>query len=155
MGIGFIVRLPIALSILAAGLWGQESRAVISGTVTDPQGAAVPAAMVEVKNLETNVVTKTPTNDRGFFAPPPVNPGQYSVTVSAPGFKTAVRSNVELRVADRLAVDFRLELGGASETVTVLAEVPLLETQSASQGTVLNKELVQAIPTRGRNVLFS
>ncbi len=152
MRIGCLAGPSLALSLFIASAWGQESRAIISGTVTDPQGAAVPVAIVEVKNLETNVVSKVMTNEQGFYTLPPINPGPYSVTVSAPGFKTAVRSNVELRVADRLGLDFRLELGGSSETVTVMAEVPLLETQSSSQGTVLNKELVQALPTRGRNV---
>src|SRR5262249_23009636 len=88
----------------------------------------------------------------GLYSFPPLNPGMYSVTVSAVGFKTVVRRSVELRVADRIAVDFQLELGGTSETVNVTAEVPLLETQTASEGTVLSKELVQAIPTRGRDV---
>ena len=125
---------------------------MINGTVTDPQGAVVPAASVEVKNLETNVISKATTNDRGLYTSPPLNPGMYSVTVSATGFKTMIQRSVELRVADRVALDFKLDLGGTSETVNVISEVPLLETQTGSQGTVLSKELVQAIPTRGRNV---
>ncbi|MBI4906957.1 MAG: TonB-dependent receptor [Acidobacteria bacterium] len=146
------VRLAGALVLCAAAVWSQESRAIISGTVTDPQGAVVPAATLEVKNLETNVVSMAITNDRGIYSAPPVNPGRYSVTVSATGFKTLVQRNVELRVADRLALDFKLEIGGTTETVTISTETPLLETQTASQGTVLSKELVAAIPTRGRNV---
>ena len=152
MRIRSFVRLWLAFNLLIAGAWGQESRAVISGTITDPQGAVVPSATVEVRNLETNVASRTATNDRGLYSVPPLNPGQYSVTVSANGFKTVVQRNVELRVADRVALDFKLDLGGTTETVNVSTEVPLLETQSASQGTVLNKELVQALPTRGRDV---
>src|SRR5947207_6304314 len=152
MRIRFFVQLSLALNFLIAAAWGQESRAIINGTVTDPQGAVVPSAIVEAKNLETNVVSKSVTNDRGLYSIPPLNPGQYSVAVSASGFKTAIRRNVELRVADRLAVDFKLDLGGTTETVTVTGEVPLLETQTASQGTVVSKELVAALPTRGRNV---
>jgi hypothetical protein len=148
----WFVRLSLALSLLPGIALAQETRAIISGTITDPQGAVVPQATVGVKNLETNVVSKAVTNDHGLYTVPPLNPGVYSVTVSASGFKTFVQRSVELRVADRVAVDFKLELGGTTETVSVTGEVPLLETQTASQGTVLSKELVQAIPTRGRNV---
>ena len=117
------MRLSLALNLLVACAWAQESRAIISGTVTDPQGAAVPAAIVEVKNLETNVASKTVTNDHGLYTLPPLNPGMYSVTVSAVGFKTAIQRSVELRVADRIALDFKLELGGTTETVNVVSEV--------------------------------
>ena len=152
MNLRSLVRLSLAFNLLMVCCWGQESRAIISGTITDPQGAVVPLATVDVKNLETNVTSKTITNDHGLYTVPPLNPGQYSVTVSALGFKTTIQRSVELRVADRMALDFKLDLGGTTETVTVNSEVPLLETQSASQGTVINKELVQALPTRGRNV---
>src|SRR6266516_3679788 len=147
-----LVRLALGICTFIAMAFGQESRATISGTITDPQGALVPGAKIAVKNLATNVVSTVESNERGFYTVPPVNPGEYSVTVSATGFKTTVQKNVELRVADRMGLDFTLELGGTSETVLVMSEAPLLETQSSSQGTVLNKELVQAVPTRGRNV---
>src|ERR1044071_5595160 len=110
MGISSLVRLSLALSLVAAATWAQESRAIISGTVTDPQGAAVPAAVVDIKNLDTNVASKTVTNDHGLFTVPPLNPGVYSVTVFAAGFKTVIQRSVELRVSDRVALDFKLEL---------------------------------------------
>ncbi len=147
-----LVRLSLGICTIIGIAWGQESRATITGTITDPQGAMVPGAKIAVKNLATNVVTTVETNDRGFYTVPPVNPGEYSVTVSATGFKTTVQRSVELRVADRMGLDLQLELGGTTETVVVMSEAPLLETQTAGQGTVLNKELVQAMPTRGRNV---
>src|SRR5436309_269392 len=111
------LRLAFALCVQASMLWAQETRAVITGTVTDPQGAAVPAAKLEIRNLETNVVTTTQTNGSGIYIAPPVNPGQYSVTVAAAGFKVALENNLELRSSDRKAVDFSLQLGAASETV--------------------------------------
>jgi hypothetical protein len=146
------VGILLGLCVNGALVWGQESRAVISGSVSDPQGAAVPGAKVEAKNLETNVVITVQTNERGLYTVPPVNPGQYSVTVSAPGFKTTVQSNVELRIADHKGLDFKLELGATTETVTVTAEAPLMDTQSSMQGTVINKELVQGLPTIGRDI---
>jgi protocatechuate 3,4-dioxygenase beta subunit len=88
------VWLLLALTLLPAIALGQESRAILSGNVTDPQGAFVPEASVEVQNLETNVSTKTATNDRGLYTIPPLNPGTYSITVSASGFKTVIRRTV-------------------------------------------------------------
>jgi hypothetical protein len=136
---------------MATAAWSQEFRAIISGTVTDPQGAVVPGAKVEVKNLATNVGTTVETSGSGLYSVPPVNPGLYSISVSAAGFRTSVRSNIELRVADRMELNFKLELGATTETVSVTAETPLLETVSASRGTVVSKESVANLPLLGRN----
>ncbi len=133
-------------------IWGQETRAVITGTVTDPQGAAVVAAKLEVRNLETNVVTTAQTNGSGIYTAPPINPGQYSVTVTAPGFKVAVENNLELRSSDRKALDFKLQLGQASETVSVMAEAPLLDNVSASRSNTISESLVAAVPTYAKDV---
>ncbi len=146
------LRLFAGIWILGATAWGQETRAIISGTVIDPQGGAVPAAKVEIRNLETNVVTNVLTNDSGVYTAPPVNPGKYIVTVFSPGFKVAVENSVELRSADRKDLDFKLQLGAASETVAVTAESPLLDTVSASQSSTVNRSLVEAVPTYARDV---
>src|SRR5438067_1483253 len=106
------VQLSLALHFFIAGAWSQESRAIVSGTITDPQAAVVPSAMVVVRNLETNVESRTVSNEHGHYSVPPLNPGRYSVTVTANGFKTVVQHGVELRVADRIALDFKLDLGG-------------------------------------------
>src|SRR6266496_736608 len=81
-----LVRLALGICTFIAMAFGQESRATISGTITDPQGALVPGAKIAVKNLATNVVSTVDSNERGFYTVPPVNPGEYSVTVSATGF---------------------------------------------------------------------
>ena len=147
------VCLCLAICMLSTIAWGQESRAVINGTVSDPQNAVIPGARVEVKNVATNVVITVETNARGLYTVPPVNPGQYAVTVSASGFKSSVQPNVELRVADRMQLDFKLEVGGTTETVTVTAEAPLLQTATATQGTVMSKESVANLPLMGRNAM--
>jgi len=143
--------LLLGLCLSAGVIQGQESRAVITGTVTDPQSKIVPGATIQVKNLGTNAVTTVATSERGLYSVPPVNPGQYSVTVSAPGFKTFVQSNVELRVGDHKQVDVKLELGTPTEIVTVSADAVLIETSSASVGTVIGREAVANLPMMGRN----
>src|SRR5215472_3417004 len=92
-----LLRLILGLCVNGALIWGQETRAILSGTVTDPQSAVVPAAKVEIRN----VVTTVQTNDAGVYTAPPVNPGKYLVTVTATGFKVEVENEVELRSADR------------------------------------------------------
>ncbi len=106
------VRLSIGTCTFIGIALGQESRAVVTGTVTDAQGGLVVGAKVEVENLLTNVVTTVQTNNAGSYNVPPINPGQYSVTVSAAWFKTTVRNRMELRVADRKELDVQLEVGG-------------------------------------------
>lgn len=133
-------------------LQAQETRAVITGTVTDPQGSAVPAAKLKIRNLETNVVTTTQTNGAGIYTVPPINPGQYSVSVTAAGFKVVIENNLELRSSDRKAVDFHLQLGAVSETVSVTTEAPLLDNVTASRSNTINRSLVESVPTYAKDV---
>src|SRR5712692_9518724 len=144
----------VALALCADGtlIRAQETRAIITGTVSDPQGAAVPAARLEIRNLETNVVTTAQTNGSGIYTAPPINPGHYSVSVAAAGFKVAVENNLELRSSDRKAVDFKLQLGVASEIVSITAEAPLLDNVSSSRSNTINESLVQAVPTYAKDV---
>ena len=146
-----LVILIALLSIFAALLGAQEFRATISGTVTDQQSAIVPGATVEVKNLDTNATVTTVTNDSGNFVAPFLPTGRYTISVSVAGFKRAVRENILLRVGDRMQLDFQLEVGGVTEQVTVTAEAPLLETASASKGSVIDSAKVQDLPLLGRN----
>lgn len=92
----------MVLIIAFAAAHAQESRGTISGTVTDPQGAVVPGAAVSVVNAETNVALRAVSNETGFFEVNLLNPGMYSVSVEAPGFKKAMRSGLQLEVAGRL-----------------------------------------------------
>ena len=132
-------------------IYGQEFRATVAGTVTDAQGAVVPGAQVEIRNLETNVAVSTVTNESGSYVAPFVPPGRYSVGVSRDGFRRAVRDSVELRVGDRLRIDFQLEVGAVTEQVTISAAAELLETATASKGQVIDSAKVRDLPLLGRN----
>ena len=142
----------LASCVHVALVRAQETRAILSGTVSDPQGAVVPAAKVEIKNLNTNIVTDVQTNDKGAYTAPPINPGQYAVTVTATGFKVAVENNVELRSADEKNLDFKLQLGAASETVAVTSEAALLDTVTASQSSTQEAIRVENVPTYAEDV---
>jgi hypothetical protein len=141
----------LLLPLFASSLGAQEFRATISGTVTDQQSAIIPGAAVEVKNLDTNATVTTVTNDSGNYVVPFLPTGRYTISVSLAGFKRAVRENILLRVGDRIQLDFQMEVGGVAEQVTVTAEAPLLETASASKGSVIDSAKVQDLPLLGRN----
>src|SRR5437016_275398 len=139
MGIrGTLILLTCTLAAVAPVSMAQETRAVITGTVVDQQKAVVPSVRIEVKNVDTSVVTSVTTNTAGLYATPPLDPGVYTVTASAGGFKKLVQANVELRVADRKQLDLSLEVGGVTETDTVTSEAPLLETAQSSLGNVID-----------------
>lgn len=124
----------------------QEPRGTIVGTVTDPSGAVIPGASVVVTNVAMGTRVTVTTNTAGLYQAPYLLPGTYTVAVELQGFKRAVRSGIELRVNDRLEVNMTLDVGGTTETVTVTAESPLLETASASVGAVVDSRRVAELP---------
>ncbi len=149
----------IRLSLIAAGIvacaaaisLAQEFRGSITGRVVDNNGAAVANATVTVTNTATNTSTATTTNESGDYTALYLVPGSYSITVEASGFKKASRQNVEIRVGDRLQLDLRLEVGNVSETVNVTADAPLLETNSASAGQVIDQRRISDLPLSDGN----
>ncbi|HMJ07825.1 MAG TPA: carboxypeptidase-like regulatory domain-containing protein, partial [Pyrinomonadaceae bacterium] len=123
----------------------QEFRGTITGTVSDPNGAAVPGTTVVVKNTETNVSSTVTTNDEGSFTVPFISPGTYNVSVTGGGFKTSTRENVTVKVDDRLALDFKMEIGTAAE-VNVVADTELLERGTVSLGTSVSQRQIEELP---------
>jgi hypothetical protein len=135
------------LTLLACGLsWSQDTRGTITGRVTDPSGAVVPGASVNVTNVAMGTKAAFKTNQDGYYSAPLLMPGTYQVEIAVTGFKKAVRDSIEVRVADRLEVNFALEIGSAELSVTVTGEVPLMNTESASLGTVVDSKRVADLP---------
>ena len=132
----------------------QESRAWILGQVTDTSGAALVRAKVTAMNLATGTQLSGLTNASGNYEIPYLLPGAYRLTAELAGFARAVREPVELRTADRLALHFELPLGAISESVTVNAETPLLETATASSGLVMDERRVRELPVVGGNAMY-
>src|SRR5436309_5232362 len=114
-------RLVIAGFLISVILFGQGERGAFTGTVTDASGSAVPNATIVATHLETNIETKAVTTDTGVYRMPYLPLGSYRITASAPGFKTSDVSNLALRVAQTLTVDFKLDVGAVTETISVSA----------------------------------
>lgn len=134
-------------------MFAQSGQATLSGRVKDPTGAVIPAAIIEIKNVATNVVRSGPTNDEGFYAFPALVPGTYSLRAHAAGFRTLERDAIELRVDDRVAIDLAMELGQQADTVNVSAETPLLRIDDAQTGLVIDNRRIQQLPQYNRNAL--
>jgi hypothetical protein len=147
------IGLLFALCILSMRAWSQTSMATITGTVTDPLGAVVPSVKVEARNEQTNAKISTITNQSGTYLFTTLIPGHYEVTASVKGFKTSVRSSIALQVNDRLQLDLKLEVGSVAETVNVTGQTPLLETATASLGTVISEEQISNLPMLNDNVM--
>lgn len=149
--LALVCALAVHLTLSPAPSFAQEARGTITGLVSDPSAAVLVGATVAVRHTSTNETAETITNTSGIYTLPFLRTGIYSITVTAPGFKTAVRDKVELRVGDRLAVNISMELGGMTEQVTISAEAELLQTASSNSGQVIDKSAVKDLPLLGRN----
>src|SRR6266700_3888731 len=123
----------------------------ITGEVKDQSGAVAPNAAVTVTNSKTNVARSTATNSAGIYSFPDLTPGTYHVKVTAPGFETVVKTNIELQVQQTARVDFSLSVGQTSNTVEVSASGALLSTENATVGTVVEEKRISELPLNGRN----
>jgi len=145
----------LAALILTNAAGAQLDQGAITGTVTDPQGAVIPHASVQLTNIDTNLVLETQTNSSGSYTFQPVKIGHYSVAVGAPGFSTTMKNGLELHVNDRLEANIRLQIGKVSETLQVNAEsTPLLQTGDASTGQMMTQKQITDIPLNQRNYVF-
>jgi len=123
----------------------------ISGVVLDPSKAGIPNARLTVTNESTNARSSVLTNETGSFYVSNLPPGSYRVDVEKTGFTTSVRSDVILHIGDRAEMNFEMAVGPASETVTVESAAPLVNTQDATVGTIIDEHFVGNLPLNGRS----
>jgi hypothetical protein len=140
----------LALAFAIAPALAQDT-ATLTGTVTDSSGAVVANAKVVAINIATNFETETVTNTEGLYRMPFLRPGDYRIRIMAPGFKTFVRDNIELRVGATLPINGVMELGSLTESVNVTAEAPLLETETSTTGTVVTGDYFARMPLYQRH----
>lgn len=124
----------------------------MDGTVTDPQGASVPAAQVIVTQTQTGQILRTVTDQKGYWALPSLPTGMYTVTVTHEGFKSATSGNVELDADVPATVNMKLELGAATETVEVSAGAEVVQATSATVSSNLQGRQVNDLPFTSHNV---
>jgi hypothetical protein len=143
----------IALAFFAAGsAFAQIDTATISGRVTDTTGAIIAGATITVVDVDTNFTSDSKTNAEGFYRVPSLRPGPYRLTATSSGFKKFVRDGLELRVGDNVEINVSLEVGATTESILVTGEAAQLQTETSSDGAVLEGEYLQKLPLYQRYV---
>jgi hypothetical protein len=130
-------------------LWpsqAQEVTARLAGTVTDPAHAVVPEAAVSATNVSTGVVTRVTSDAAGNYVFPQLAPGTYSLSIEKSGFATTVMSGITLNVDQKATVDVVLQVGQVTQSVQVEGVAPLVDSTSASLGTVVNQQAIVDLP---------
>ncbi len=132
--------------------FGQANVGAIVGNVSDSTGASISGAMVTLINPATNERQPTQTNTVGEYGFNLVRPATYNISVEYKGFRTVVRENVILQVAEKIRVDFILVPGALTQTVEVKGASPLLQPETSSIGSVIAEHTIIDLPLEGRNV---
>ena len=129
----------------------QSTNAAVGGQITDEQGRVVPGVTVVLTNLNTGVTYQAKTNGDGFYNAPNLPPGIYRANVTKDGFKSIVKGDIELHVQDVASINFQLQIGSVSETVTVEAGGLVINTTDATVSTVVDRQFAENLPLNGRS----
>jgi hypothetical protein len=143
-------RILLALVVFSLAVLAQENTATITGQATDASGAAVPGARVLARNLQTGTQRSTVTGETGDYTIPLLPIGTYEISVEKEGFKKYVRTGILLEVDQHARVDLQLQVGAASESIQVTAELALTQTDTSSVGSVIDNQKVVEMPLNGR-----
>lgn len=130
----------------AVSLWAQSDRGTITGTVSDPAGAVVANVSVEARNTQTGVTTSVASSATGNFTIPALSAGDYEITLAVPGFKKYTRQNLTVQAAQTIRVDVALEVGNATDSITVTEAAPLLKTESGELSHVVSTDRMNNMP---------
>src|SRR5436189_541132 len=141
-------RFGLFCVLTAASLFAQSSTgtATMIGAVSDSTGSVVPGAKVTVTNKDAGFVFTSVSTAEGTWYIPNLNPGNYQLRIEAAGFKTYVQDGISLRTAEQPRIDVRLEVGSLTESVMVTGAAPLLETETATSGQVLEGQTIVKMP---------
>ncbi len=139
------------LFVLAPSASAQKTSGTITGTVTDPSGAAMPGATVGVVNERTGAAREAMTNEEGSFSFPELEAGTYRLTVNKGGFKKLALKSVELHVADVTTLNLKMEMGAATETVMVESSPIMVNTSTGDVSNIMVGEQIRELPMNGRN----
>ena len=140
------LRVTISLVMLCWAALAQSDRGTITGTIYDPSGSAIGNAAVEARNVDSGALYPVASSATGNYNIGELPVGTYELTVTVPGFKKFVRQGLTIQVAQTLRIDVGLEIGNATESVTVSAAAPLLKTESGELSTNVPMERLDNLP---------
>jgi hypothetical protein len=141
-----ILVLIVSVFAMAQIAFAQTDRGTITGTVSDPTGAVIPGAHVEATNAATGAHSETTSTATGDYTIPSVIAGTYTITVEASGFKKSTVSGIVVQVANTARIDAKLEVGAATESISVTGEAPLLKMQNAQQDQNVTGDRINDLP---------
>ena len=141
--------IAVGLLMLAGAILAQSDRGTITGTISDPAGAIVAGAAIQAKHVETGVLYDTTSTPTGNYTIAQLPAGTYELTASVTGFKKYVRQGLVIQVAQIARIDIPLEVGAASESVTVTETAPLLNTENGELSHNVNSGTLDELPVLG------
>jgi len=145
------LMLPVVFGLALQTAFAQAGQSELTGIVTDPNGAAIPAAQVILTDVATKQIAEIQTDESGTFIFTNKKPGLYSIKFTAAGFSSLIRENVTLTTGERIRVDAQLSVAAGQETVTVNADAPLLRSETSSLGQVIDNKKIVGLPLNGRS----
>lgn len=145
--------IALSLAFISPRTFGQITSATVTGSIVDAGRAALPGAAVNITNVNTSVVSTASTNDGGLYRIAGLIPGIYQISVSRDGFKSVLKYGMELHLEDEVGINFELQVGSISESVTVQVGEPLVNTETTSLGEVIEGRQVEDTPPNRRNAM--
>jgi hypothetical protein len=145
-----LMLLVVILALFLAQALGQTTNGLVTGAVTDPSGAVVAGAEIDVSNQETGSHRTTTSGGAGIYVVPQLPPGIYTVSAKAQGFAIQQRENIRLEVNQSVTLDFKMSTASVSQTVEVNVAPPLLNTTSATLTNVIGHQETVDLPLNGR-----
>jgi hypothetical protein len=148
-----ILRLSLLFAICAAS-FAQEFRATLQGTVIDPSQAVISGALAVLRDVNTGIERRATTSELGHYLFSFLPPGEYSLSMTAAGFKNVVRDGISLSLSQNARLDVELPLGASAETVTVSSDVSLVQPESSTLGAPVRKDIIESLPLKGHSSLM-
>ncbi len=142
------------LYLIASTVHAQVDSGAILGQVSDPSGAPIPGAILTLVSEDTGLTSTMPTDSRGAYSFSPVRIGSYTLTVERQGFSKITQHHLKVNIQQEALVNFSLQIGQVDQTITVADVVPVLQTQDASVGQVIDARPIRDLPLNGRNYTF-
>jgi Carboxypeptidase regulatory-like domain/TonB dependent receptor/TonB-dependent Receptor Plug Domain len=150
-GVKVLWAVAFALLLMAIPASAQLPTGTILGNVKDTTGASVPGAMVTIRNIDTGASRTITSAQDGTFNVPSLPTGHYEVKAEHEGFKTENRTGITLEVTQQAVINFTLEVGSTTQEVVVSGEAPIVNTQDATLGGLVNEQYMTDLPVNGRN----